>query len=371
MPINAFGGGPGTGKTYGVMAHVILPAIAKGRFVLTNIDGLDIPAIYEYVAKEFYKGKIICIGHIRTCDRSAPERDDFFPGEESHDKAGPVPKADCPTAVGGDLVVVDEATRYWTVGEKVLRQHAYFFREHRHFANEMGHTCDLVVIDPDLTLLARALKGKIEMSSLTHKPKEIGLERYVVRLFRGVKLTGKPVSTTGPHPFKKEVYSLYRSYAVAGAKEQAIDGRQSQLRTMLTKFGGMVLLAVACLGGIAWMVRNKVTELKGGAASEHQTPAGPAASSPAAGGLVSQQAVPAPVAYPGRGVSETLRVAGEVVIRGERWVLVSDGSRVRLESPAAFVGVGVMMVGDVQGERVTTWSGAVPGAEKTVSMVGN
>jgi zona occludens toxin len=48
MPINAFGGGPGSGKTYGVMEHVILPAIAEGRFILTNIEGLNAQAIYDY-----------------------------------------------------------------------------------------------------------------------------------------------------------------------------------------------------------------------------------------------------------------------------------------------------------------------------------
>lgn len=367
MPINAFGGGPGTGKTYGVIEHVILPAIAKGRFVITNIDGLNAEAIYEYVAREFYKGKIICIGHIRTCSRAAPESDEFFPGEESLDKAMPVPQPKTPNVVGGDLVVVDEATRYWPMGEKVTKRHAYFFREHRHFANEMGHTCDLVVIDPDLTMLARALKGKIEMSSLTHKPKELGLERYVVRLYRGVKFTGKPVSTSGPHPFKKEVYSLYRSYAVAGAKEQSIDDRQSLVRKLVAKLGGMALLAALCIGGVIFLVRNKVEKLEQEGAAAHPA----AAAAAGAGGAAPASAGGMPMPYAGGGVSQTLRVAGEVVIRGERWVLLSDGSRLRLENPGAFVGVGIMMVGDVRGERITTWSGPSDSAEKPGLLGGN
>lgn len=90
MPINAFGGGVGTGKTYGVMEHVVLPAVAAGRFIITNIEGLNEQAIYDYVAKHFYKGKIICIGHIRCCDRNAPGEEDFFPGQDALDKAVPV-----------------------------------------------------------------------------------------------------------------------------------------------------------------------------------------------------------------------------------------------------------------------------------------
>lgn len=97
MPINAFGGGPGSGKTYGVVQHVILPAIAAGRFVITNIEGLNDQAIYDYVAANFYKGKILCIGHIRRCDRNAPEGVGFFPGEEALDMPVPVPQPDAPT----------------------------------------------------------------------------------------------------------------------------------------------------------------------------------------------------------------------------------------------------------------------------------
>jgi zona occludens toxin len=358
MPINGFGGGPGSGKTYGVMEHVIIPAVAKGRFIITNIDGLDTEKIYEYVTKNFYKGKILCIGHIRHCDRSAPEKDEFFPGEEAHDKAMPVPSPESPLVVGGDLVVIDEATRHWEVGSKILPRHAYFFREHRHFANEMGHTCDLVVIDPDLSMLHRALKGKIELSSITRKVKELGLERYVVAIYRKAKLTGKPQSVNGPYPFRKEVYSLYRSYAVAGAKEQMVDARQSQRKAILMRLGGMVFLLVAAVWLVIYLAQSKVDKLKKTSEAEH---AAAAASSPpgtaaAPGGPASPGA---PVGLPaGRsGVSDTLRVSGEVVVRGERWVVLSDGSFLRLEHPGAFVGRGVMVVGNVEGQRVSTWSG--------------
>src|SRR5689334_552815 len=138
MPINGFGGGPGSGKTYGVMEHVILPAVAQGRFILTNIEGLNVEAIYDYVAENFYKGKIFCIGHIRRCNREAPDADDFFPGASALDTPVPVPSPEFARVSGGDLVVIDEATRHWAQGEKVKPSHAYFFREHRHFANEMG-----------------------------------------------------------------------------------------------------------------------------------------------------------------------------------------------------------------------------------------
>jgi len=359
MPINAFGGGVGTGKTYGVMEHVVLPAVAAGRFIITNIEGLNEQAIYDYVAGHFYKGKIICIGHIRRCDRNAPEAEDFFPGQDALDRAVPVPATDAPKVIGGDLVIVDEATRYWSQDEKVKKSHAYFFREHRHFANEMGHTCDLVVIDPDLSMLARALKGKVEMSSITHKPKEIGLNKYVVNLYRGVTQR-KPVSTQGPFSFKKEVYALYKSYANEKAKEQAIDKRQNLLMNPRLWFyvGGMVVLFALCMWGLYAYYRHQMDKF---------TPKDESAKAVA---VVPSTSIPAGVTSSGTssGKSEELRIAGEVVLHGERWVLLAnqDGT-LRLENPAAFVGRGLTMVGNVEGRRVATWTGA---DQKQQSIVG-
>jgi zona occludens toxin len=362
MPINAFGGGPGSGKTYGVMEHVILPAIAKGRFVITNIDGLNDELIYEYVSKEFYKGKIFCIGHIRHCDRSAPEEEKFFPGDAQLDKPCSVPALDCKHVVGGDLVVIDEATRYWSTAEKVKKGHAFFFREHRHFANDLGDTCDLVVIDPDLTMLARALKGKVELASITHKPKEVGLNRYVVKLYKGVKLTGKPTATLGPYKFQKEIYSLYKSYAHENAKEQSIDKRQnifSNPRVWLM-MGAIVALLCFSIYGLYWYYQRQLTKfspkkddeksLVPGSGSVSGVPV-PVPGSAAVGGGTS----PVVASQNTGSVSDSLRIAGEVVLHGERWVMVQDDTGVRLENPQAFSGRGVLMVGTVAGRRVNAF----------------
>ncbi len=358
MPINAFGGGPGTGKTYGVVEHVLLPALAKGRFIITNIEGLNDELMYEYVAREFYKGKIFCIGHIRRCGRDDPDAEDFFPGADALDKPMAVPKPDSSKVCGGDLVVIDEATRHWSGSDKVKRGHAYFFREHRHFANELGHTCDMVVIDPDLTMLARALKGKIELASITHKPKEIGLNAYVVRLFRGVRTTGKPTSIQGPYRFDKKIYSLYKSYSHEAAKEQSIDKRQNVLMSprVLAVGGGLVLLLVGCIWLLSFVYNRQVAKSKpelpakgAAAASVPGASAAAAGSGGAAGAAASSSSV---------GVALSLRVAGEVTLQGRHWVVVVDDSgSARLENPAAFVGRGSLIVGTVEGQRVATWTG--------------
>lgn len=358
MPINAFGGGPGTGKTYSVLEHVILPALAKGRFVITNIEGLSEAEIYGYVVDNFYKGDIFCIGHIRCCDRNAPDLEDFFPGQDQLDKPAPVPVPDMGKVCGGDLVVIDEATRYWGSDAKVKKGHAYFFREHRHFSNEMGHTCDLVVIDPDLSMLARALKGKVEMASVTHKPKELGINRYVVNLYRGVRTSGKPTSTQGPFKFKPEIYQLYKSYSHAAAKEQSIDKRQNLFNNPRLWFyaGGLVALFALCMWGLYAYYRHQVDKFSPKPLSVAAP--GVAPSLPGDPLAPSAAGTPPPSGAP-LSKNVTMRVAGEVVLKGERWIVVIDDTgATRLENPASFVGRGVLIVGNVEGQRVATWTGA-------------
>ena len=46
MAINAYTGLMGSGKTYEVVSSVVLPALLKGRRVVSNIEGLD----YEEIA---------------------------------------------------------------------------------------------------------------------------------------------------------------------------------------------------------------------------------------------------------------------------------------------------------------------------------
>lgn len=319
MPINAFGGGPGSGKTYGVMEHVILPAVAAGRFILTNIDGLSHDAIYQYVVSKAPKGKIICVGHIRSCSRDAPEKPDFFPGIDKLDHPDSVPSPDRQTVCGGDLVVIDEATRYWSVGEKVSKEAQFFFREHRHFSNECGDTCDLVVIDPDLTQLARALKGKIELASVTRKLKEVGLSRYMVDLYPRARVTGKAQQSRGPYAFQAEIYTLYKSYSHEKAKEQVVDKRQNMLGGLFFKVV-MPLSVLVIIGGV-WGAKYWLTN-RGAKPETVAQKEGGAVSSPAA------VAAPVPRSNEPQ-ISDKWRAVGYVVAGSEVAFYLDDGHQRR------------------------------------------
>ncbi|AUH51044.1 zonula occludens toxin [Chromobacterium sp. ATCC 53434] len=361
MPINAFGGGPGSGKTYGVVENVILPAVADGRFVLTNVEGLRISDIYDYVAQNFGSPeKIICIGHIRNCTRGAPDDEDFFPGQEALDKPSSVPAMDYPKVWPGDLVIIDEATRHWEQGgTRVKRTHSYFFREHRHFSNEMGHTCDLVVIDPDITLLSRQLKGKIEMTSITHKPKEVGLKNhYVVSLYIGARISKKPFSQRGPLSLRPEIYALYKSYSHEKAKELAVDSRQNVFAKNKFLFFRVGFLSVAVALGLyyAWRyfhpVSAEAVKPSGDGVASKSSASAPAASA-AAPRVDSLPAPSAPSDF-----SDAWRIVGSVSNEHDSYVVLVDGAgRLRVESPSMFQGVGAAQIGTVDGRKVMRWTG--------------
>ena len=350
MPINAFGGGPGSGKTYGVMEHVILPAIAEGRFILTNIEGLNAQAIYDYTVANAPKHKIICVGHIRTCDRSAPDDEEFFPGEGALDTSSPVPSPDYKRVWPGDLVVIDEATRHWAQGEKIKRSHAYFFREHRHFTNEIGQSCDMVVIDPDLTLIARQLRGKFEMASVTHKPKELGMNKYVVNIYPRGKVSGKPTQTRGPYAFREEIYSLYKSYSHEKAKEQSIDGRQSLFSDKRLLYKVVIFVILLIIAG--WRVWHFFSDKLHPAAAVQTEAAQSSGGKPQ-------------VLY-----SSDWRIAGEIVVNGITQVVLIGSNGVRLDNAVYYKGAGLSQTGVVDGKNVTRFSGPAGGAAPTEQKKG-
>ena len=51
MPVNVYGGGTGSGKSYQVVSQIIVPQLAKGRRIMTTIRGVKYERICEYLAE--------------------------------------------------------------------------------------------------------------------------------------------------------------------------------------------------------------------------------------------------------------------------------------------------------------------------------
>jgi zona occludens toxin len=117
MAINAYCGVMGSGKSYEVVQGPLLDAIASGRRVVTNVDGINEERIHEFLVNKA-RGDASHFGavvHVRTDDISKPA---FFPVEhESAEGATVTPGFVQP----GDLLVVDEAWKLVGVGQEDLR----------------------------------------------------------------------------------------------------------------------------------------------------------------------------------------------------------------------------------------------------------
>ena len=212
MPINAYTGLMGSGKTYEVVCNVILPAVEQGRRIVTNIEGIKIDLIHEHLARDRKDGKTAqdfgALVHVSN-DQVGSENF-FFYGKTHNDHGEEVRTIVKP----GDLVLIDEAWRFWGTATKIHPKHMIFFREHRHFVDERKNTCDLVVIVQDISDLHRQLKNVIEQTFRTTKLKSLGLNKsYRVDMFEAYKVRAKPLASSIKR-YNKAFFPFYSSYSV-------------------------------------------------------------------------------------------------------------------------------------------------------------
>jgi len=229
MAINLYTGLMGSGKTYEVVANVIIPALASGRNVASNIHGLNYDKIKEYLinSKKIDPDKI---GELKLFEDERLEKPYFFPNDKG-DKHSLVKY--------GDLVVVDEAWRFWRKDKKPTSEHMEFFRMHRHYTDpNTGVACDLAVIIQSPNDLNRYLKDVIEVSFKTVKIKSLGFSKvYKIETYEGTRVTKANRLSVRNNKYNPKIFDLYQSYSGANGTEQSVDDRQNILKSTPFKIG--------------------------------------------------------------------------------------------------------------------------------------
>lgn len=149
----------------------------------------------------------------------------------------------------GDLVVLDEAYRFWGASEKIDNAHVVFFREHRHYVNEHGVACDLLFMTQDISDLNRKVKVVVELQCRFKKLKSLGLSsRYAVTVHDGHRIRRKPIRTL-VRKYEKKYFPLYHSYVGGKGKELLVDKRQSVFSSpMLWIKMGLVVAGLTFVG---------------------------------------------------------------------------------------------------------------------------
>lgn len=237
MSINAYVGLPGAGKTYGVVANVILPALRDGRRVVTNV-----PLHEEEVRKVVATGELVKLDLERIA--TEPESIDSY-------------------CTAGAVVVLDEVWRLWPAGMKshqVPESFRSLLAEHRHRVDASGRAMQIVLLAQDLAQISAWARVLIETTFVHTQLSHIGANRkYRVASYRGA------VDTMGANKnllirdmfgtYKREVYDLYQSHTMretagAGADELSIDRRATVWKRPIV-WVGLAFVALAPIFAIA------------------------------------------------------------------------------------------------------------------------
>jgi zona occludens toxin len=338
MAINAYIGLMGSGKSFEVVSSVIVPALLKGRRVVTNIDGINPPAITDYLisvklGEPEKLGQLISVTNDDICKQG------FFPDETKPDQTSIVQ--------GGDLVCVDECWNFWGDDHKINDEHMRFFRMHRHYTDlATGTTCDLALMIQDLGTLNRKIRAVIELTTRTVKLKSIGAPKaYRIELFEGNKTTKATKIDTFVKLYDKAIFPLYKSYASGAGSEKSIDKRQNILTNPRLWVMASIVLIMFGAGGYFTYRFFQPKNHKGAVTAQDTTTTN------------SLQATPK--AEPTSDYSDSWRYSGSFTANGESWAVVVDSAgHIRLESPSVFTGKGITAVGIVDGTKVTAFSGS-------------
>lgn len=221
MSIVSYVGRMGSGKSYGVVENVIIPALKAGRHIVTNI-----PLKTGYLADDFPEGKIT-----QFSVKEPLENPDFF-------------NLDDKPEWHGAIIVIDEAWRYWSTGTKasqIPNNQKSFFTEHRHYVGDQGLTCEIVLVTQNLDQISSFVRELIEDTYRATKLSALGMSKsYRVDVFTGAQkgLTGGKPNRTLQGTYKPEVFKYYQSHTknktdFASGMEEKSDKRNNIFKSKL------------------------------------------------------------------------------------------------------------------------------------------
>ncbi len=181
MSIIAYIGLSGHGKSYDIVASVILPALRKGRIVYHNLTLFET----ECMARSKGAGMLVQIPEGATAEEVV----------QNHPP--------------GAVVVLDEVYQYWPAGTVVSRlpkNQLEYFAKHRHSLDWQGRSTNVYIVDQELSTTAKFICNRVDKTAIHTKLDDLGAaKRYRVDIYnRSVPLDSPPE--------KKFVRSLYGRY---------------------------------------------------------------------------------------------------------------------------------------------------------------
>lgn len=364
MSVLAFTGLPGSGKSYGVVEHVILPALRKGRTVVTNI-----PMNAEALARDFPEGQLAQLDLAGYSSGEAKFAD----------------------FTGGEVFVLDELWRIWPAGlraNQVADDHKSFLAEHRHRVGSDGLTTEIVLVTQDLSQVAAFSRALVEKTYIAKKLSALGTnKRFRVDIYHG-SVTGQrgPAGQAGGSNFgvyKPEVYQYYTSHTQGGGVvgiEARPDNRGTVWRMPIVYLGipAAIIGALLVVPGFMGYVERRFGDADVGktatvvprkssavAAEAPVTRKAPPVERPVRPITYQQWQADAEIPLSGRWRLAAVVEWGEASGRGLAWIADNSGVglSIQLNACKRFVGATHEYECVYHGERITSFSGRGDGSK--------
>lgn len=341
MPITAYVGVPRSGKSYEVVKSVIVPAIASGRRVISNIYGLNEEKIKEYCLKQYKKLSLDKLGSIIHVENSQCLDENFLPSMENQNTF----------CQAGDLVVIDEVWRVWGSDKDIPKNHRSFIAEHGHFVNkDTGVMSDLVVINQTVSDIPRFIKARIETTYRMQKHVSLGLNnRYRVDIFQGAKITKSNRMNFYQEKYDKSIFELYKSVEGNNPNTLKTDKRQSIFSSNKVLVL-MILVPIGILVSVYFVYQYFNQYLNSDKTESTQSTHFQSVNSNQITNLTFSPQKPV--------LSTKWRITGELIREGKAYVILADKQgQLRLEPRSQFQFNGRLLQGEIDGQLVNYYSG--------------
>lgn len=321
MPIIVHFGNPRQGKSYSAVADHIVPALGKGRRVVTNIEGMGDPTRKEklqaLVQKRFkYDGEI----DLHFVPHSKLERETIFPIDtKREDEDGTRVFDDSQSVVKfGTLIVWDEARSFTTDQLPKVWHDALTY--HGHWARG-GVTVDIVLIHQNWKSLAPLVRATSELVyEFVKKTSGKGYTRFTYASPGDRELSRKAGETLSESfTYDPEIFALYKTNSDDGPTNDNIAIPFWKTQYFKSKLRLIIILGVLGLLATSAAIYRLLGSIKGNDPAPAQTVQG-----------VSGQ-VAAPIA--GTVASSGPQIVGKVPTAGGFVAIVKDGERFETVTP--------------------------------------
>ena len=289
MAIKTYVGLMGSGKSYEVVSNVIVPALGRGRRVISNIAGLQFDVIKAYLVEEKkipenQIGELISVNHDAVLDPQfwLTDKDDLS-------------TRDARFMLPGDLVCLDEIWRFWEGFKRPHDRVLNFVRMHRHMLDEKGVSSDLALVTQDIMDVGPPVRRVVEETFRMTKLTMIGAAtKYRIDVYSGAQGRDDKPLRQFFRTYDPKFFPMYSSHSLKKegqeAKEENIDQRGNILNHPGIKYGvpiGVLLFAV-----VVWFAISSFAQLAGGEPVEEQTLESPADKKPAENRIESKPLLP-------------------------------------------------------------------------------